>query len=83
MEVAEVEEKTNACRVWDEVNESKEGRLCEYFRVLVMTTRHIMCDMKSPNVADLISCFKRPFRPAFVLHLITFYIAIYYIYKKI
>jgi hypothetical protein len=60
MEVAEVGEKTNACRVWDEVNESKEGRLYEYFRVLVMTTRHIMCDMKSPNVADLILYFKRP-----------------------
>jgi hypothetical protein len=42
IKVAKVGKKTNVCLVWKGVNKAKEGTFCEYFRVLVMTTRHIM-----------------------------------------
>jgi hypothetical protein len=42
IKVAKVGEKTNLCLVWGGVNEVEKGTSCEYFRVLVVATRHIM-----------------------------------------
>lgn len=42
MKVATVDKKTNICLMWEGVNEAEEETFCEYFRVLVVATRHIM-----------------------------------------
>jgi hypothetical protein len=43
MRVAKADEKTNVCLAWEEVNEVKgEKGFCQYWRVLVIDTRHIM-----------------------------------------
>jgi hypothetical protein len=42
IKVAKVGEETNVCLVWEGVNKAEEGTFCEYFRVLVVATRHIM-----------------------------------------
>lgn len=43
MRVAKVDETTNVCLAWDGVNEVKgERSFCQYLRILVIATRHIM-----------------------------------------
>jgi hypothetical protein len=42
MKVAEVGDLTNVCLTWEGVNEVERQKFCEYFRVLVIATRHIM-----------------------------------------
>jgi hypothetical protein len=43
MKVAKAGEQTNVCLVWEGVNEVKgEKTFCQYWRILVMATRHIM-----------------------------------------
>jgi hypothetical protein len=43
MKVAKAGEQTNVCLVWEGVNEVKGGKtFCQYWRILVIATRHIM-----------------------------------------
>lgn len=43
MRVAKADEMTNICLAWEGVNEVKgEESFCQYLRVLVVATRHIM-----------------------------------------
>jgi hypothetical protein len=43
MKAAKASEQTNVCLVWEGVNEVKgEKTFCQYWRILVMATRHIM-----------------------------------------
>lgn len=43
MKVAKPGEQTNVCLVWEGVNEVKgEKTFCQYWRILVLATRHIM-----------------------------------------
>jgi hypothetical protein len=43
MKAAKTGEQTNVCLVWEGVNEIKgEKSFCQYWRILVMATRHIM-----------------------------------------
>ena len=43
MKVAKAGEQTNVCLVWEGVNEVKgEKTFCQYWRILVIATRHIM-----------------------------------------
>jgi hypothetical protein len=41
--IAKADEPTNVCLAWEGVNEVKEETsCCEYMRVLIIATRHIM-----------------------------------------
>jgi hypothetical protein len=43
MKVAKASEQMNVCLVWEGVNEVKgEKTFCQYWRILVIATRHIM-----------------------------------------
>lgn len=54
MRVAKADEITNVCLAWEGVNEVKrEKSFCQYLRILVIATRHIMPfdELVRPSVA--------------------------------